>query len=162
MREEYFLNYNEDNIMSNLLQAEDHLRNIEGGAPAEHGSCIMKHLLLVKGEADEGISHSSVAMPEKTQIFKIVKASTENLKNKIETDGFSPQEDMVKIRDIRKVAEGLRSSFNLSECKACGMIGEAVGEIKHNVVKRLEDDAVLIGLVLFNVAIFSLLAVKRP
>ena len=81
MIEQYFLSYNKENIFKNLIQAEDHLKNLD-----EEGfnQCALKHLSFAEAEADEAISHSMVFIPEKTESFKRLKANIKKVRREVQ------------------------------------------------------------------------------
>jgi hypothetical protein len=118
-REEKFLKYNKINVITNLLQAEDHARYLEEEYDVAHASCITKHLLITIGESNEGISHTP--SEREAELFTEIRNGALRLLGKIGT--VSRSELIEKIRDLRKKAEGLERGFNLSECRSCEVVG---------------------------------------
>lgn len=120
-RESEFLEYNVDNIMTSLLQAEDHLRVLYGkGSDNEgHNSCVVKHLFIVSGEAGEAVSHSSVTDPGKTETFREIKDDTDSLRKNI--NSMDASSAIGKVRAIRKKAEKLDPSIDTEHCEACSL-----------------------------------------
>jgi len=126
-RETGFLDYNVSNILTNLLQAEDHLRVLYGkDSDGEgHNSCVSKHLMIVSGEASEAVSHSSHVNPEKTPVFRKIMADATELRKDI--NEMNVQDAIVRVREIRKEAEKLDSRYDTSRCKACSLDGDSWG-----------------------------------
>lgn len=139
-KSEYFLDYNTDNVMKHLLAIEDHLRWLQLGYRTGHASCIIKHLLQLEEQCDEGISHAaSIDDRDKVDIFKYVKKSGKNLKIGLQRE-TDPIELIKKIRKIRSVAEGLNPIYNLEECETCGDITETIESLKRVLEKIREKD----------------------
>jgi hypothetical protein len=117
-REEKFLKYNKINVITNLLQAEDHARYLGEKYDVTHASCITKHLLITIGESNEGISHSPSR--EEKRIFAEIRNEALRL---MEDIGKIGRDELIwRIREIRKKAEGLERGFNLSECRSCEIV----------------------------------------
>ncbi|MCD6493895.1 MAG: hypothetical protein J7K36_08925 [Archaeoglobaceae archaeon] len=127
MREKEFLDFNIDNIFTNLYQAEDHLRRLENTNNKEgHASCVFKHLSFVSGELGEAISHSSVVRPELTPIFQKLMKETDSLRYNL--DSLSVDEAIRKVREIRKVIEKINPKYNTEKCQACGIVAKEIEE----------------------------------
>jgi hypothetical protein len=117
-REEKFLKYNKLNVLTNLLQAEDHARYLGEKYDVAHASCVTKHLLITIGESNEGISHSP--SKEEKRIFAEIR--NEALRLMEDIGNISRDELIGRIREVRKRAEGLEKGFNLSECRSCEIV----------------------------------------
>lgn len=120
MREERFLKYNNEKLMKNLLDVEDHLRNISDFETDEgHSSCILKHLLLVESNAEEAISHSSEVNPGSTSTYRRVLEKTSELRDLILAGGTTPDKSILAVRETRKLVEQVAPQYKTSSCKAC-------------------------------------------
>jgi len=129
MLESQFLEYNEKNIIQNLLQAQTHATYIRKNFKPEHLACISKHLLEVRGELMEAIAHSSVAKPEKKEIYEKALLRVEKLIEDIKKG----KKDLIDdIRSIRKEVEKASDYFNTSLCKTCSAVEE--------IFRKLEKD----------------------
>jgi len=138
-----FLHYNEDNIMKHLLAIEDHLRHVKGTMSPEHTSCIIKHSLQLEEQADEAISHSTSAAPMKTPVFMAIRNHIKNLRRLWGTEGISLQKDMVRIRNLRKLAENLNPSYQISQCHLCSFKQEEpVERVGPDIFSREEVEVV--------------------
>ena len=130
---ETFLQYNEDNVMKQLLAIEAHLRNLSPSYESEHASCVIKHILQLDEQCDEGISHASeLGYKEKVEIFRKVKAGIPRFRKKLygnrtknmlilETR-IHPSEAIKEVRKLRRIAENLNPNYNLEKCETCGPI----------------------------------------
>ncbi len=117
-REEYFLEYNVDNIFINLIQLETHLRNLDTTDNEKgHSACLVKHLAEVEGESSEAISHSATIAPEKTREFKEIKETAHEMRKKL--GDKNPDEMILEVRALRKRVEKLNPEWDTSNCKAC-------------------------------------------
>lgn len=132
MREREFLDYNIKNILENFIQAEDHARYVTGEHKPEHVACIRKHYLMIRGEAKEGISHSSVAKPEWVGIFKKTLKNAEEFLEKLEKDWESIKPKLINIiRSHRKEFEKSFPMYDTEKCETCGTkLGEVVERLK--------------------------------
>jgi len=65
-KEDYFLNFNRDEIFKGIVAVEGHFRNVKPGFEAGDLACIVKHLADVEGHCDEAISHSLIAEGKET------------------------------------------------------------------------------------------------
>jgi len=118
-REKKFYNYNIRNILTNLLQAEEHAKAmntinfIEG-----EGSCYLKHLLFVRGELSELISHST-ALEKSSKTYERLLKKIENFLDKVESGAkFTKRELILFVREIRKEIEKEHKPYATFNC-AC-------------------------------------------
>lgn len=139
-REEKFLEYNKDNIMMNLQQIEQHLRDIDREDLGDHSQCITKHSLMVQGELDEAISHASAASPRDVEYYKILKENVIDLRENL--GNRTVEENLRLVREIRKGMETTDpEKYDTSQCKACGPISQIkADEEDDNEVDDEEDD----------------------
>lgn len=137
MKEIYFLDYNKDNIFSNLIQAEDHLKKVTHPGFSQ---CVLKHLIFAEAEADEAIAHSMVAEPDKTNLFKELRNSLSSLRKTIQTGIFDPDEAIIETRKIRRKFENFNKEFDISKCNACGTSKSILGNLFGTREKYLKED----------------------
>jgi len=137
MIEEKWLEMNIDNIMRNLIQCEDHLRYLKRNYKPEHASCVIKHLYMVEGEAQEAISHSSVVDESKVEVFQKVFDKTVELRKKIQNREITPSEAIKRIREIRKLVGDLNPIYSEEHCMACKYF--------HSVLRLAENPVLFIG-----------------
>jgi len=147
MREKRFLKYNNEKLMKNLLDAEDHLRNISNfGTDEGQNSCILKHLLLVESNAEEAISHSTEINPEHTNTYRVILEKPSELRNSILSSETTPNKAIVAIRETRKLVEQVAPEYNTSSCKACKLqkdegnvyIPEKLNTIRQTISRKNE------------------------
>lgn len=119
-REEKFLKYNYDNIMINLHQIEQHIRDINReDVEGNQFQCVKKHSMMVQGELDEAISHAIVSSPRDVEHLKTLKENIILFRR--ELNDHTPEENIVYIREIRKGMETTDpEEYDTSDCKACG------------------------------------------
>jgi len=125
-KEAEFLAYNKDEIFTNFIHAENHLRNLVGKSVASsEGSCVVKHLADAEGHANEAISHTAdlVAHGITTQgtpeDFKKIKDGLHEVRYKFAEGGYSPEQAITKLRDVKRQFESFNPQFDVSKCKAC-------------------------------------------
>jgi len=139
---ERFLSYNETNVMKHLLAIEAHLRELGSNYKGEHASCVVKHLLQLEEQCEEGISHASeLGLDRKVEIFREIHSQIPALRKSLE-EGANPNDLIRKVREIRRKAEGLNPNFNLEQCKACGNIEEVLAKLKipRTTIAELEEE----------------------
>lgn len=116
---EAFLKYNKDNVMKHLLAIEAHLRELEEGYRPDHASCVIKHILQLEEQCEEGISHAAeLGQDEVAKIFKRVRDEAESIRKAL-LEGRPPAEIIRMVRAVRRVAEKLDPSFELEKCTTC-------------------------------------------
>ena len=115
--EEYFLEYNKDNIFKNLIQAEDHLKNL---SEPGFNQCALKHLLFVEGELEEAVTHSLVVAPKKHDNYKSLVSKVKYIRKEIQKGNADPKKTSMQVRNIRRDFEKFNRDFDTAECKACG------------------------------------------
>jgi len=133
-KEEYFLKFNIRNILTNAIQAEDHLRYVRISRP-EHHSCVQKHLLFIRGELGEAISHASVVKPDLVPKFKELLAKTEIILNEFEKGIKDPSEAIIKIRELRRDVESIFKPYDTSKCEVCGPAEEVLKKLIEEIEK---------------------------
>ena len=115
-----FLNYNKRNILMNLLQAEQHARDMQTISFIKgEGSCFLKHLLFVKGEVEEAINASSSIEPQSLKVFEKLKLELDNFFSKIETGRHRyTKRDLINLtRKWRKLVEQTTPWYKTFRCK---------------------------------------------
>ena len=122
-KEQYYLTYNKDEIMKNLLASEGHFRNIaDDGSTVEAGflSCVVKHLADAEGHGDEAISHSAVVEgQEASDKFRDLRNDLRELRYKVQKDSISPHEGILEIRKLRREFESFNPEYDVSTCESC-------------------------------------------
>jgi hypothetical protein len=115
-----FLEYNKENIIANLIEIEDHLRNLPKYYDPLKGeaSCVIKHALMVYGEAGEGISHAAEIKPEEVEVFRKIRAEIKELIEDVKRRE-DPEKLIVKVRKIRKLASSVYLPAMEEKCRAC-------------------------------------------
>jgi len=130
-----FLVYNEDNVMKQLLAIEDHLRHLSSNYKSEEASCVVKHILTLSEQCDEGISHASeLNESEKAEIFRAIGYGASRLKDKLAKQ-YSPYELIKDVRELRRKAEKLNPIYNLEKCNSCGSVEETINKLKETLQK---------------------------
>ena len=130
---EYFLEYNKDNIFTNLLQAEDHLKKLNTPADVEFAQCAVKHLAMVEGEANEAVAHSlELGKPREAEVYREIERDAKKLRRKIKA-GADPNELVLEVRRIRKKFEKLNPAYDTSQCRACGEVEEVLNLIRSKI-----------------------------
>lgn len=117
-----FLKYNKRNILTNLLQAEEHakamntLTFIKG-----EGSCFLKHLLFVRGELSELLAHSqSLKEPSKNlKTYKKLLSQIERFLDKAELPrhAYTKKDLLLRVRKWRKEFEKTCNAYQTFKCK---------------------------------------------
>ena len=143
-KDKEFLDWNNTNILANLLQAEDHLCLVKGSIPPEHGACVIKHLTVVIGESMEASKHAASVYPNdprKTLFYRHFAEKVYKVKKDFEENGMD-ENSLNKVRELRKEferevgtnTEGCRSGF----CEFKGRTGdkgkvdpEGLGKLVH-------------------------------
>ncbi|HDD45186.1 MAG TPA: hypothetical protein ENG63_10065 [Candidatus Desulfofervidus auxilii] len=149
-KDKQFLKWNNDNILGNLLQAEDHLTQAKGDyIPSEHIACVSKHLLIAQMESMEASKHCILAAPEKCDFYKNFGDKLRNLRYEIEEKGIvKPQELLHKIRSLRKEFEkNINKSYDTSQCKlgVCSLVEEIVKKGGEHMPEKEEKDVLGLG-----------------
>jgi hypothetical protein len=137
LKEQYFLEYNKENIASNLIQSEAHLRRIEKGPiQGGHANCVVKHSLDSEGECREATSHALVVESgEKSQKFKLLGDNIRNFRKRLQkskTEPFDRDEAILQVRDLRSEFESFNPEFDVSECESCGTVGPILERIERS------------------------------
>jgi len=114
-----FLDYNKDNIFKNLIQSENHFRNLKTNYDVGFANCIVKHLLDAEGESEEAISHSLYVEPEKAGKFRKFRDRLRKFRKKIQKEYVDPDEGIKEIRELRKEFESFNPEYDISKCESC-------------------------------------------
>ena len=118
-----FLEYNKDNILKNLLEAEHHAKMLTSEIKGGHANCIIKHLLFIEGEAEEAINHSEIAEPKNVELFKMFRDLVYSLRKSIMRGKIKdPFELSRKIWILRKVFESFNEEYDTTKCAGCEIL----------------------------------------
>ncbi len=119
MKEKKFLRYNIRNILTNLLQAEEHAKAMNTMSFIEgEGSCYLKHLLFVRGELSEIISHSSTLKKSSKDYEKLLQ-KIEKFLDRVEAGKRFTKRDLILfVRELRKEFEKKHRVYATFSC-AC-------------------------------------------
>jgi len=132
MREKEFLEYNKLNILANLIEIEDHLRNLPKYYNPNEGdaSCIIKHSAMIYGELGEAISHSAIVSPNEVEYYKKLRNEIVDFIKRVERRE-DPTALLRKIREIRSVFSKVYLPSNEYNCKACSYSERILENIKN-------------------------------
>jgi len=120
---EKFAQYNRENILGNLLQAETHYKNLSDTSDPDYSACINKHLLEAQMELSELQAHDPKNMDTyKEMMLNIRKLRKDNIR------GIDPSDGISRIRDVRGKFEGYVKGFNTEFCQSCGDFSERLVE----------------------------------
>jgi hypothetical protein len=132
MKEKEFLEYNKLNILANLIEIEDHLRNLpryynpfEGDA-----SCIIKHSAMIYGELGEAISHSTIVNQKEVEYYKKLRNEIVDFIKRVERRE-DPNVLLRRIREIRSEFSKVYLPSNEYRCKACNYSERILENIKN-------------------------------
>lgn len=115
-----FLNYNKRNILVNLLQAEQHARDMQTLSFIKgEGSCYLKHLLFVKGEIEEAINACVNLKLKEVKVFEKIKKELDRFINKVESNIHNyHKKDLINlVRKWRKEVEKTIPYYQTFNCK---------------------------------------------
>ncbi len=117
MKEKKFFKYNIRNILTNLLQAEEHAKAMNTLSFVEgEGSCYLKHLLFVRGELSEIISHSS-ALKKPVKKYEKLLNKIEKFLDKVENGKkFTKKELIIFVRNLRSEFEKEHKVYATFNC----------------------------------------------
>lgn len=118
-RENHFLKFNEEELMTGALEIEQHARNLAAEHALKNASCISKHALLMHGHVNEAISHSAVVAPEKMPFFQDLSMDIDRFRETLSSTR-DPKTIIRTIRDIRKKIEKVNPDYALEDCQVCG------------------------------------------
>jgi hypothetical protein len=114
-----FFRYNIRNILTNLLQAEQHARDMQTISFVKgEGSCYLKHLLFVKGEVEEVINVcSNLNIP--TKPFEKLKGEMDRFFERVEMNKYKyRKKDLINlVRRWRKQVESMAPWYQTFNCK---------------------------------------------
>jgi hypothetical protein len=121
--DEKFLKYNKRNILTNLLQAEEHAKAMNTLSFIKgEGSCFLKHLLFVRGELSEIIAHSQAVgeASENVKIYEKIRSEIEKFLDKAESPRHrhTKRDLLMMVRKWRKEFEKTCSAYQTFNC-AC-------------------------------------------
>ena len=118
-KDKEFYKYNIRNILTNLLQAEEHAKAMNTMSFIKgEGSCFLKHLLFVRGELKELISHSQ-SINEFKPIYEKLLKQIENFFDKVEKGKKFTKKDLILfVRKMRKEFEKSHPIYSTFSC-AC-------------------------------------------
>lgn len=116
---EKWVKFNQRNILENLLQAEDHTRHMQTLSWDQgEGACILKHIIFVRGELKELISHSS-DLGMDTSIYENVLNEIDEFLDKVEAGKIEFHKvDLIQmLRRWRKNVEKTMPHYRTFYCK---------------------------------------------
>jgi len=121
-KESVFLQYNKDGIFINLIEAEDHFRNVKPGFDPGWLNCIVKHLAFIEGEASEAQSHSLIVEGEKnSRKWSEFRDEVRRLRYRIQRGLLkTPEEGIREVRRLRRMFESFNPEYDVSKCQSCG------------------------------------------
>ena len=122
-----FLNWNNTNILANLLQAEDHLCLVIDHITPEHGACVLKHLTVVIGECMEASKHCVLAQPDLCGFYREFAQKVYEVKRGFEDNGMGP-DSLAKVRELRKEFESRIGPYDTGKCETGFCKFEAPGK----------------------------------
>lgn len=132
---EQFLDFNKDNIFENLLQAEDHLKRIKNDArfqsehsveALDHIQCVIKHITMAKGESSEAQAHTLKSHPENYENYLELQERLKKIKEGIASKETTIEELIEDVRDARGFFENFNPDYDISKCRACGAVEDAL------------------------------------
>ncbi len=141
-KEQYFLDYNDENLMKNSLAIEDHLRNLDNNYGKGHASCVTKHALILIEQLDEAQSHCTIAAPEKCDTYRELKKEIREFKDEIE-NGLDPDKGIRKIREFRSKIESSNPLWDTANCKACTRNSETESYEGRKVYKDANTESII-------------------
>ena len=135
----FFLQYNVDNVLKHLLAIEAHLKDLPRDYRTEHASCIIKHLLQLEEQCEEGMSHAAeLRRDEMVEIFRQLREKGRELKLKLVSRSISPEDAIRFVRELRRLAEKLAPEYDLARCATCAPSEETLEEIERAVREFME------------------------
>jgi len=112
-----FLKYNKRNILGDLYAAEVHMRYAVEGVDKGHMGCVAKHLLHVRNELGEAVSHTKDE--DEKRVFQVGLLKTEKLLDKFEEGSLS----LSDVRELRKFIEPY-TPYSTENCRLCSALTE--------------------------------------
>jgi len=135
-KEDYFLNFNKDEIFKNLIAVEGHFRNVKPGFESGDLACIVKHLADIEGHADEAISHSLIAEGKDVSAkYQQLRDMVREFRHKIQKNEITPEEGIKKTRELRAFFESFNPSYDVSKCTTCGDVEETIKKLNEILTK---------------------------
>ena len=131
---ETFLRYNVDNVLKHLLAIEAHLKDLPRDYTGEHASCIIKHLLQLEEQCEEGMSHAAELRRDRmVEVFRRLRERGRELKSRLVARAISPEDAIRFVRDLRRLAEELAPEYDLAKCATCGPLEGTLEELEGRV-----------------------------
>ena len=128
---EVFADYNKDNILGAMLQAETHYKNLDESSDPNFAACINKHLLEAQMELSELQAHEPENLDEyRDMMTELRKLRKDNIR------GIQPREAMGRLRSIRGRFEGFVEGHDTEKCRSCGEIHDVLGKIESKTLNR--------------------------
>jgi len=136
-----FAEYNKENILGNLIQAETHLKSITNDTDPEFKACINKHLL----EAQVEMSELQVHEPEHQKQYRDMMLKIRRLRND-NINGLSTKDAISHLRYLRGRFEKHVKGHDVSKCKSCGDIeGSIKSYLGQKDLNRSGNEELYIG-----------------
>jgi len=131
-----FLKFNKRNMLGDLYAAEVHMRYAVEGIDKDHMGCVAKHLLHVRNELGEAVSHTQGE--EERRAFQVGLLKTEKLLDKFEEGTLSLDD----VRKLRKFIEPY-TPYSTENCRLCSALTESLTE-NLNIDEIVSNDMELI------------------
>lgn len=133
-KEHYFLEYNKDNIATDLIQSELHLRKLKKGiigGDDGHANCVVKHALHIEGESNEATSHALIVEgSEISDNFKVLGDNTQKFRKNIQKGKLTRDKAIEAVRKLRAEFESFNPEYDVSKCESCGSLDGIIERIK--------------------------------
>ena len=131
-KENYYLDFNKDEVFKSLIACEGHFRNLKSVARDSAGflNCIVKHLADAEGHCDEAISHSLIVDgKESSQKFLELRDEIRTFRKWIQSSPVTREEGILEIRKLRRTFESFNEEYDVSKCQACGDTSALVDDL---------------------------------
>ncbi|MFN3330493.1 MAG: hypothetical protein ACK419_06170, partial [Pyrinomonadaceae bacterium] len=126
-----FLLWNKDEIFKNLIAIEGHLRNVKPEFKSQDLSCLVKHAADIEQHADEAVSHAAeLGMDDLSAKFRELRDRIRDYRRTLQQSNLPVEENIRRIREIRRFFESFNPEYDISKCKACGNIEEILSKLK--------------------------------
>ena len=122
-KENYYLDFNKDEVFKSLIACEGHFRNLKSANQDSAGflNCIVKHLADAEGHCDEAISHSLIVDgKESSEKFMTLRDEIRTFRKWVQSSPVTREEGIMEIRKLRRSFESFNEEYDVSKCKACG------------------------------------------
>lgn len=126
-KEAYYLEWNKDNIFTDLIQSEVHLRNATPQDAEGFLNCVVKHTAHAEGEAEEAVSHSLMVQSEenKSEKFREFSENLHAFRKSIQKGDKDLSKLIKDIRLLRREFESFNPEYDVSRCSSCGINADA-------------------------------------